>query len=206
MSKLPARKKTLIFDLGGVLLDWDPRYLYRKVFDDRVEMEYFLEKVCSPEWNAQMDTARPFQDAIDELIPRYPQYAEPIQMYYSRWYEMMGGDFPETVNILRQLKEAGYPLAALSNWSGETFPRVRKEHRFLDWFDPLVLSFQLGVAKPHPEIYQALLKELGEQARDCLFIDDSDENVQEAKRQGFSTIHFQSPAGLREALSEMGLL
>jgi 2-haloacid dehalogenase len=198
--------KKLVFDLGGVLLDWNPRHLYQKLFSDQEELDYFLAEVCSPAWNAQMDASKPFQEAIDELIIDHPGYSKQIQAYFTRWEEMMGGVIPGTVAILQELKEIGSDLAALSNWSAETFPRVRGKYDFLDWFDPLILSGEVGVAKPDPAIYHHLLQALGLPARDCLFIDDSLENIQEANRQGFSTIHFRSPEGLREDLTGMGLL
>jgi 2-haloacid dehalogenase len=198
--------KTIVFDLGGVLLDWDPRHLYRKLFSDEKELEYFLTEICTPSWNAQMDASKPFQEAIDELIPCYPAYAEQIQAYFTRWKEMMGGAYPDVVDILRELKSQGWPLAALSNWSTETFPRVKEDYEFLEWFDPLILSGELGVAKPDPAIFQHLLQELEVKPQVCLFIDDSFENIREADRQGFDTIHFKSPALLREELMVRELL
>lgn len=198
--------KKIVFDLGGVLLDWNPRHLYRKLFSDHQELDYFLSEICSPEWNAQMDAGKPFQEAVDELVLQHPGYSREIQAYFTRWEEMMGGTIPGSVDILRELKENGSGLAALSNWSSETFPRVRNRYDFLDWFDPLILSGEVGVAKPDAGIYHHLLQVLGLSARDCVFIDDSAENILEADRQGFSTIQFQSPEGLREELTGMGLL
>jgi len=199
-------KKTIVFDLGGVLLDWNPRYLYSQLFPDLEELDYFLEEVCSPAWNAQMDASKPFQEAIDELIPQHPAYSEQIQAYFTRWKEMMGGTIPGAVDILRELKYQGRPLAALSNWSTETFPKVKEDYEFLEWFDPLILSGELGVAKPDPEIFNHLLQELQVRAENCLFIDDSSENIREAERQGFDTIHFKSPELLREELIDRKLL
>lgn len=193
-------KKTIIFDLGGVLMDWDPRYLYRKIFSDPDEMEYFLSEVCSPEWNAQTDVDKSFLDAIDELVPKFPHYENQIRAYFSRWDEMIAGDIPGTVKILRELKEAGCSLAALSNWSSETFPGIKAQYEFLSWFSPLVVSGYIGYKKPDPEPFQILLHELGLKAGDCLFIDDMEANILEAKRQGFEVIHFTSPAKLREEL------
>jgi len=199
-------KKIIVFDLGGVLMDWDPRYLYRKIFSDPDEMEYFLREVCSPEWNAQTDVDKSFLDAIDELIPKYPQYEDQIRAYYSRWEEMIGGEISGTVEILTELKNAGYPLAALSNWSSETFPGVKAKHDFMNWFSPLVVSGYIGYKKPDPEPFQILLHELGNDAGDCLFIDDMEDNIQEAKRQGFDVIHFTSPGRLREELIQKNIL
>ena len=125
-------KKTVVFDLGGVLIDWNPRYLYRKIFPDPEEMEYFLTEVCSYEWNVTTDGNRTYQDAMDELVPKFPHYEAQIRAYFPRWEEMIAGEIPGTVEVLRELKEAGYPLAALPNWSAETFPRIMYHYEFFD--------------------------------------------------------------------------
>lgn len=205
MEYLYLMKKTIVFDLGGVLLDWNRRYLYRKIFSDPGEMEYFLEEVCSLDWNAQMDVDKSFCDATDELVMKFPEYETQIRAYYPRWEEMIGGDFPGTVDVLRELKEDGYPLAALSNWSSETFPRIKDQYDFLNWFSPLVISGYIGYKKPDPEPFQILLHELGLEAGDCVFIDDMEDNIQEAQRQGFEVIQFSSPEQLRADLMKLGL-
>jgi len=199
-------KKTIVFDLGGVLIDWNRRHLYEKIFSDPDEMDYFLREVCSLEWNSQMDVDKSFLDAIDELVPKYPQYEEQIRAYFPRWEEMIGGVFQGTVNILRELKGGGYSLAALSNWSSETFPLVKDQYEFLSWFSPLVISGQIGYKKPDPEPFQILLHELNLDAGDCVFIDDMEDNIQEARRQGFDVIKFSSPEQLRADLVDLGLL
>lgn len=199
-------EKTIVFDLGGVLLDWNPRYLYQKIFSDPDELDYFLREVCSLEWNAQMDVDKSFRDAMDDLSLKFPEYETEIRAYFPRWVEMIKGELTGTVEILRELKKAGYPLAALSNWSSETFPRVKDDYEFLAWFTPLVISGHIGYKKPDPETYQILLHELGLEAGDCIFIDDMQKNIQEAKRQGFDVIHFSSPDQLRQELVERGLL
>ena len=199
-------KKTIVFDLGGVLIDWNPRHLYEKIFSDLDEMESFLKEVCSMDWNSQMDVDKSFLDAIDELVPKFPQYEEQIRAYYPRWEEMIGGVFQGTVKILRELKEAGFPLAALSNWSSETFPRVKDQYEFLSWFNPLVISGHIGYKKPDPEPFQILLHELNLDAGDCVFIDDMEDNIQEARRQGFEVIQFSSPEQLRTDLVDLGLI
>ncbi len=193
-------KKTIVFDLGGVLIDWNPSHLYEKIFSDQDEMEYFLKEICSLDWNSQMDVDKSFLDAIDELIPKFPQYEDQIRAYYLRWEEMIRGDIPGTVEVLREMKEAGYPLAALSNWSSETFPRIKDQYDFLSWFSPLMISGYIGYKKPDPEPFQILLHELGQDAGDCLFIDDMEDNIQEARRQGFEVIRFTSPEKLRQEL------
>jgi len=199
-------KKTIVFDLGGVLIDWNPRHLYVKIFSDLDEMEYFLKEVCSQDWNSQLDVDKSFLDGIDELVPKFPQYEEQIRAYYLRWEEMVCGAFQGSVEILSELKEDGYPLAALSNWSSETFPLVKDQYEFLSWFNPLVISGQIGYKKPAPEPFQILLHELSLNAGDCVFIDDMEGNIQEARRQGFEAIQFSSPEQLRADLADLGLI
>jgi 2-haloacid dehalogenase len=199
-------KPTIIFDLGGVLIDWDPRYLYRKIFPEQDQMEFFLEHICSPSWNAQMDRGYPFQDAVAELSREHPQYSGEIRAFYDRWEEMISGPFPGTVGILEEVRAAGYPLAALSNWSGETLPRVAHQFEFLEWFDPLVVSGDVKMVKPEAEIFHFLLGELQRQPEDCLFIDDSIANIQTARDLGFQTVHFSSADLLRAHLESLGIL
>lgn len=199
-------KKTIVFDLGGVLLDWDPRYLYRNVFQDKQEMEYFLSEICSPAWNARMDAELTFQQGITELLSLYPEYEEQIQLYHTNWSEMLGGELPASVAILRELMEAGLNLAGLSNWPLEKFLMIKDQYEFLEWLNPLVISGRVGVAKPDPAIYHFLLKELGVSAEDCIFIDDMFDNIKQADRLGFETIHFVSAENLRLELVGRGLL
>jgi 2-haloacid dehalogenase len=201
-----AAKPTIIFDLGGVLIDWDPRYLYQKIFSDRDQMEYFLEHICSPSWNAQMDRGYPFESAVAELSGLHPQYTEEIRAFNDRWEEMVIGPIPGSVKILEEVKEAEYPLAALSNWSGETFPLVAHQFDFLKWFDPLVVSGEVNMIKPDAEIFQYLLGELGRDAGDCIFIDDSIANIRAARALGFVTIHFSSADQLRGQLESLEIL
>ncbi|MBN1378519.1 MAG: HAD family phosphatase [Gammaproteobacteria bacterium] len=195
-------KALIVFDLGGVLIDWDPRYLYRKLFSgDDAAMEHFLTEICSPAWNVQQDAGRPLAVATEELVSRYPQQRELIKAFYGRWEEMLGGAIEASVAILQEVKNLGFPVVALSNWSAETFSLARKRYDFLNWFDDLVISGIEKVAKPDPEIYQILLKRTGRNAENCIFIDDSLMNISAAKGLGFVTIHYQSPDQLREELS-----
>ena len=199
-------KPTIIFDLGGVLIDWDPRYLYRKIIPDQDQMEFFLEHICNSSWNAQMDRGYPFKTAVAELSAEHPGYSEEIRAFYDRWEEMISGSFPGTVRILEEVKEAGYPLAALSNWSGETLPRVAHQFTFLKWFDPLVVSGDVKMVKPDADIFLYLLGKLGRDPGDCLFIDDSIANIQTARDLGFQSIHFSSADQLRAQLEKLGIL
>lgn len=194
-------KSYIIFDLGGVLIEWDPRHLFRKLFNGNfAEMEYFLTHICSPSWNHQMDMGRPFDVTTKELAEDHPQYAELIHAYSSRWEEMVPYAIEDTVTLLQDLHRLGSNLGALSNWSYETFPLMRRRFSFLELFDPLIISGEVGVTKPDPAIYNLLLTNIGRDAQDCLFIDDSIANVEVARQIGFQTIHFRSAAELRRDL------
>lgn len=195
-----------VFDFGGVLIDWDPRYLYRKLFGgDNVAMERFLSEVNFYDWNHEQDKGRPFDEGIAELSEKFPHYATMISAFGERWEETIAGQIPETVATLQQLKEQGYPLFGLTNWSAETFSRIRPRYDFLSWFDDIVVSGEVGVAKPDPVIYEILLEAAKANAEQCLFIDDSKVNVNAAAELGFMTIRFESPEQLQQELSMRGL-
>jgi 2-haloacid dehalogenase len=199
----------VIFDLGGVLIDWDPRHLYRRLFDGNEEaMERFLADVTTVEWNARQDGGRSLEEATSELIAAHPQQADLIRAYYApdTWREMIAGSIEESVGILSELKERGVRLFALSNWSAETFPRVRHEFDFLGWFEGIVLSGHEGVTKPAEAIYRILLDRHGLSASEVIFVDDSEHNVQQARQLGMDAIRFTSPADLRRELEVRGLL
>jgi 2-haloacid dehalogenase len=196
----------IVFDFGGVLLDWNPRYLYRKLFNgDPNAMERFLTEIGFVEWNLQQDKGRPLAVAVAELSERFPQYADLIQAYDERWPESIAGPIQPTVNILYALKQAGYPLYGLSNWSAETFQRVRHRYAFLDWFETIVVSGDVKLVKPDPRIYSVFLERVGRTAGECLFIDDSEANVAVAGQLGFKTIRFESPEQLARELHQRGL-
>jgi 2-haloacid dehalogenase len=194
-------KQAVVFDLGGVLIDWNPRHLYRKIFDgDEEAMERFLSEICTSEWNARQDEGRPFAEATEELVTRHPEQAEFIKAFFDRWPEMIGGAIEQTVEILDELKRTGYKIYALSNWSAETFPHARKRFAFLDWFDFTVISGEIGLVKPSREVFDFLLEKTGRRAEECVFIDDSTANVIAARALGFDAIHFCSPLQLRDEL------
>jgi 2-haloacid dehalogenase len=199
-------KLAIIFDIGGVLVDWNPRYLYRKLLANEAAVERFLAEICTPEWNVKQDSGRSLAEAVDELSAKYPDDAELIRAYYLRWEEMLGGAIEGTVDILRELKQAGYTMAALSNWSAETFPVAQHRFEFLNWFDAVVVSGEVKLIKPDPRIFKLLLAKLQRRAEDCVFIDDATANVTVARQLGFRTIHFHSPAHLRKELRQMGIL
>lgn len=198
-----ARRPAIIFDFGGVLVDWDPRYLYRKLFnDDSQAVDNFLTEIGFFEWNQKQDAGRTFAEAVDELCSRYPQHCELIRAYDRRYEESLRGPIPATVEILRELKATGYPLYALSNWPAEKFRQVRHKFPFFEWFDDLLISGEVGLAKPDPRIFTLLLERIGRPARECIYIDDSAANVAVAQSLGFEPILFKSPLQLKEALDE----
>ncbi len=200
-------KQAVVFDLGGVLIDWNPRHLYRKMFDgDEEGMERFLSEICTPEWNLRQDEGRSFAEATEELIARHPERAELVRAFFDRWPEMIGGAIKETVEILAELKGAGREIYALSNWSAETFPHARKRFQFLDWFDFTVISGEIGLVKPNREVFDFLLEKTGRRAEECVFIDDSPANTTAARDLGFDAIHFRSPGQLRDELMNRGIL
>ena len=198
--------KTIVFDFGGVLIDWDPRYLYRKLIENEAEIDAFLSDICTPEWNILQDAGRPLADATAERIALYPDHEEMIKAFYDRWEEMLGGAIEETVDILRQLKSDGQVIYGLTNWSRETFPIALERYDFLHWFEGTVVSGTEKLAKPDPAIFKLLLERYGLQAQDCLFIDDSKANIAAAYKIGFDTHHFSSPQGLRDKLTNENFL
>jgi 2-haloacid dehalogenase len=199
---------TVVFDLGAVLIDWDPRYVYRDLFPgDEAGMEAFLADVTSATWNHQMDAGKPWADAIAELVAIHPERRELIEAYWTRWSEMLHGDIPDTVAILRELRDRGeVRLFALTNWSAETFPVARERFAFLGWFEGIVVSGEEGIAKPDPEIFELLLERHGIEPGGALFIDDRPENVAAAETCGMVGTVFRDPEALRAELVARGLL
>ena len=198
--------KAVVFDLGGVLIDWDPRHLYRKLLADEAAVEEFLATVCTPEWNAEQDRGRPFAEGVAELVERHPEHAAAIAAYHERWPEMVAGDIPGTVEVLAELQAAGVPLYALTNWSAETFAITRGRFEFLEWFDGLLVSGEERVTKPDPAIFQLLLDRFGLDPTATVFVDDSEANVAAARRLGFDAIRFTGHEELRRELVARRLL
>jgi len=196
----------IIFDYGNVLLEWNPRLVYRRYFNDEETMEQFLREVNFMEWNAQQDKGRSFAEGVAVLSQQFPQHARLLQAYYDQWRDSIGEAYWDTVEILKQLKRAGYRLYGLSNWSAETFPLVRARYDFFELLDDMVISGEVGFVKPEPEIYQIMLDRIGKPAQECLFIDDSLPNIQQAEKLGFVGIHFQSAEQLRIELEKYNLL
>ena len=201
-----GRPEAVVFDLGGVLLDWDPRYLYRKLFDDEAAMERFLAEVCTMEWHHAHDLGIPPEQTAPPLIAAHPDQAEMIRAWTERTEEMLAGPIDDTVEILRQLKAAGVPVFALTNMETWTYPGRRERYPFLRWFHGTVVSGFEGVAKPDPRIFELLLERFGLDPARTLLIDDSRTNVQAARAAGMQAVEFKSPASLRRQLEGLGLL
>jgi 2-haloacid dehalogenase len=198
---------TVVFDLGGVLIDWNPRHLYRKLFaGDEAGMEHFLANVCTNDWNIQQDAGRSLAEAYAQLTAEHPGKRELIEAWGPRFDEMMAGAIEGTVTILSELRARGTPLYALSNWSDETFHHALRRFEFLGWFKDIVVSGRLKLIKPDPRIYQHLLERHGLRAQDCVFIDDSAKNVAAAAEQGMHAIHYTDPDALRARLQALQLL
>jgi 2-haloacid dehalogenase len=197
---------TVVFDLGAVLIDWDPRHMYRSLFEDEAAMEEFLATVCTPEWNAQQDAGRSLAEATATLVAAHPEHAELIEAFYGRWDEMLGEPIEGTVQIARELKANGLRLLALTNWSAETFPRARHRLTFLDIFDGVLVSGTVGLMKPDPAIYRLLVERHAVDPEKAVFVDDAIKNVEAAAALGFDAIQFRSPEQLREELLQRGLL
>ncbi len=201
MASPTNARQVVVFDLGGVLIDWNPRYLYRKLFADEPAMERFLAEVCHSAWNEEQDRGRSFAAAVEEAAARHPDQRALIEAYHLRWDEMLAGPIPGSVQILEELKQAGHELHALTNWSVEKFPIARERYDFLDHFENILVSGEVGLIKPDRRIFQLLLARIGRPAEDCIYIDDNAANAAAADALGFDAIHFQSPAHLRAALA-----
>ncbi|SDP72826.1 HAD family hydrolase [Desulforhopalus singaporensis] len=200
----PNRPDTVIFDIGGVLLDWDPRHLYRKLFTDEMEMETFLTDICSPQWNARLEAGLSAAQGVSELTTIYPDHAELITAWDQRSAEFIAGPIEQTVKLVEQLHRTGVELYALTNWSAENFDLVRKRFAFFNCFKTIVVSGEVGLLKPNPEIYQLLLERIDKKPQQCLFIDDNKANVEAADNLGFHTIHFTDALDLRQHLIRDG--
>ena len=193
-------KKTFIFDLGGVFVDWNPRYFYKAIFNDDAKMEDFLARCCNTAWIVKMDAGIPFEENLKEGQKLCPEYAKELALYSEGWSKMIGGLIEGTVEILKELKEQGHKVYALTNWSAEKFPWARQHFEFLKLFDGIVVSGEEKCIKPYPQIYNILLKRYGLKAGNCVFIDDNTANVKAAQDLGMAGIVFKSPADLRKEI------
>ncbi len=206
MTPSNSRRSVAIFDLGGVLLQWNPRHLYRKLFNgDDAAMEDFLANVCTTEWNERQDAGRTFAEGTRELLPRHADKVELIEAWGKRFGEMIPGPIDGTVDVLSDLRARNVPLYGVSNWSAETFPPQRARFPFLSWLKDIVVSGEVGFIKPDPRIFQILLDRNGIAAESAVFIDDVAVNAAAASRLGIHGIHFRSPDQLRRDLAAVGL-
>ncbi len=197
----------VVFDVGGVLIDWNPRYVYRALFDgDETAMEHFLAHVCSHDWNLMQDAGRPFAQGVAELTARFPEHAELIAAYDTRWEDMVAGTIDETVAILREIEARGTPLYCLTNFSTDKLPLCMRRFDFFGAFDGIVVSGEIGMVKPDRAIYDHLVGMYGLTAAQCLFIDDNQDNVAGAREAGWQAVRYVSPDQLRRDLAARGLL
>jgi 2-haloacid dehalogenase len=197
--------KAVVFDLGGVLIDWNPRHLYRKVFDNEEEMEWFLSEICTYDWNVQQDAGKLFSVATAELSAKHPHLSDKIALYYGRWEEMLGGAVEGTPEILSGLKSSGMPLYALTNWSHEAFPAAYQRYEFMKHFDGIVVSGFEKLLKPDHAIYRLLMDRYNINPAEAVYIDDNRQNADAAAELGFHAIHFVSSDQLRKELKSLGL-
>ena len=190
--------KTIIFDLGGVLIDWNPEYLYLDIFEgDRVKMNAFFKQVCTMDWNENQDAGYPLSKATEDRIALFPEYETLIKIYYGRWEEMLGEAITSSVQILKKLiNDPKFRVVALTNWSAETFPIALKRFDFLHWFEGIVVSGTEKTRKPYPEIYQITLDRFNIAPSETLFIDDNLRNIKGAEAIGINGIHFSTPEKL----------
>ena len=198
---------TIIFDLGGVLIDWDPRHVYRTIFNDEEKTGWFLQHICDMDWNEKQDEGYPIRKAVEEKVNEFPEWEKEIRAYYDRWTEMLGGPIPGSVEIFRKLKEReGLKFYAFTNWSAELFHAALERYDFLYWFDGRVVSGEEKTRKPFPEIYKRLLQRYDVNPLSALFVDDSLRNLKGAEAVNIKGIYFQSPEQLKKELNRFGLL
>lgn len=194
--------KNVVFDFGGVLVDWNPRYLYDGYFGDESRSRWFIENICTNEWNEQMDCGKRFDDCVAELAAQHPEWREAIEAYRDRWMEMIGGEVEGTSDVVRRLKEAGYGVYGLTNWSNETLPAVRDRYEVFSLLDGVVVSGDERLAKPDARIYRRLLERYALAPEESVFIDDNAANVAGARAVGMEGLRFESAAQTERDLKE----
>ncbi len=199
--------KTIIYDLGGVLLDWNPMYVYKDYFETEAQRKYFFENICTPDWNEEQDAGRSIVEATQLLVAQHPEWEKAIRDFYGRWTEMLKGPIPDSVEIFRQLKTSGkYKLYALTNWQADLFNIALVRYTFLHWFDGRVVSGEEKTRKPFPEFYMRLINRYNVDVATALFIDDNLRNVNAAKALGIDSIHFANAAQLKNELQQRGVV
>ena len=198
---------TVIFDLGGVLIDWNPEYVFLDAFDgDREKMQWFFDTICTMQWNENQDAGYPIQQATNDLVKQFPEYKTFIEMYYGNWENMLGGEITGTVKILDALiKTKQYKVVALTNWSNETFPIAKKHFEFLQWFQGIVVSGDEKTRKPFEDIYKITLKRFSIKPEQAIFIDDNLRNIEVANKLNIHGIHFKNPEQLLKDLKTFNI-
>ncbi len=206
MTKQNSTIKNIIFDFGGVLMDWNPRYFYKDYFNDDEKMEFFLRNIATDEWNAEQDRGRSLAEGTEILIAKFPEWETEIRAYYENWTTMLRSDIPENVAVLRKLEHSEYDLFGLTNWSAETFPYALENYDFFKIFDgKIVVSGTEKLIKPDPKIWEVLLERYNIKANESVFIDDNAKNIETAKNLGFVTIHITEETNLAEELRNLGV-
>lgn len=195
--------KNIVFDFGGVLVDWNPHHLYDKYFGSREKAEWFLNNICLYSWNLQMDGGKPFAEGVAELQAEHPEWSEAIAIYHTRWIEMMNGEIEGMASVIRRLKMAGYGVYGLTNWSAETFPMIRDTYPVFQEFDGIVVSGEEHLLKPDVAIYKCLLERYDLHAEESLFVDDNADNVAGARNVGMKAIQFTSAVELERELKDV---
>ena len=197
--------ENIIFDFGGVLVDWNPRHLYKDHFKDENEMEYFLKNICTDEWNLEQDRGRSLSDGTILLQKKFPEFHSMIQLFYDEWETMLKGDIPETVSLLHKFKTK-YKIYGLTNWSAETISIAYNRFPFFKEFDGIVVSGQEKMIKPNKRIYHLLLDRYNLKAENTVFIDDNINNIKAAEEIGLHAIHFESASQLKTRLTSMNII
>jgi 2-haloacid dehalogenase len=197
--------KAVVFDIGGVVLDWDPRHLYRRIFDDEEEVERFLTSVCTLEWHAQHDLGRPMEETIPLLSAEHPQLAAEIAVWRDRYVDMVAGHLEGMVELLAELGRLGVPTYALSNMPAEVLPELLDAFPALADFEGMIISGEERLAKPSPDIFHLLIERFGLEPNETVFVDDVPANVDAAWTLGFLAVRFESAALLRRTLAGWGV-
>lgn len=202
-----SKFNTIIWDLGGVLIDWNPAYVFEKFFADKEKQAYFFENVCTSDWNEEQDAGRPIGEATEALVAQHPEWEAAIRAYYGQWTEMLGGPIYDTVEIFKELKTStDLKFYALTNWSAELFPIALERYDFLHWFDGRLVSGEEKMRKPFREIYALVLDRFQITPHQAIFIDDNLRNIKAAEPFGLHCIHFKNPAQLKYELELAGII
>ena len=198
--------KNIIFDFGGVVMDWNPRYFFKDYFNDDEKMEYFLKNIATDEWNIEQDRGRSLADRTDFQVEKHPEWEKELRAYYDNWTMMLKSDIPENVEILRKLEHSKYELFGLTNWSAETFPFALENYDFLKIFkDKIVVSGAEKMINPDPEIWNILLERYQIKAEESVFIDDNFKNIEIKKKLGFICVHIKENTDLKKELRNLGV-